>query len=608
MNIQKNLLSLAVGLALSASALTVDATTNSAGYVQDGGAVKHVLLISVDGLHQNDLDWYVKNNTSSTLATLVNKGVLYNNAQTPFPSDSFPGMVGQVTGGNPSSTGIYYDDSYSHALLPNGTSKADCLANKVALGAEVYYAEVVETQTINGDFLLDAYQGIPNLYANLTQFTPGDLANVPTDILKLVGSPDDVRNVLINPAYLPVDPTTCNVIYPHQYLQVNTLFEVIHAKGMRTAWTDKHPAYEIMNGPSGYGIDDLFAPEINSLMDETVAGGPDWTKDNVSTQRYDTFKVLSIINEINGHDHSGRNNPGTPAIFGMNFQVVSTAQKLNTSSYISNGNVLTGGLGGYKADGTPDVVLQSALSFVDSSLKQFVDAIDNNAATKGNVAIILSAKHGQSPQSRSDLTIINDGDMITNLNNAWAKQTPSAKLPLVAHAMDDDGVLLWLNDTSTAATTFAKNYLLAYTTGATVPGLNNTTITVPAGIGSDASGNKISKNFTAAGLSTIYAGSDARKFIGVKTTDLRVPDVIGVAQTGSVYAGGKLSKIAEHGGNATADRHVPIVVWGTTAKGKTVTSAVTTPQIAPTILHLLGLNPNELEAVVKEKTKVLPNL
>ena len=32
---------------------------------------KHVLLISVDGMHQSDLDWYVTHHPSSTLARLT---------------------------------------------------------------------------------------------------------------------------------------------------------------------------------------------------------------------------------------------------------------------------------------------------------------------------------------------------------------------------------------------------------------------------------------------------------------------------------------------------------------------------------------------------------
>jgi hypothetical protein len=56
-----------------------------------------------------------------------------------------------------------------------------------------------------------------------------------------------------------------------------------------------------------------------------------------------------VINEINGFDHSGANRVGTPAIFGMNFQTISTAQKLPASQGLP---------GGYLADGvTPGPVL-----------------------------------------------------------------------------------------------------------------------------------------------------------------------------------------------------------------------------------------------------------
>jgi hypothetical protein len=42
------------------------------------------------------------------------------------------------------------------------------------------------------------------------------------------------------------------------------------------------------------------------------------------------------------------------------------------------------------------------------------------------------------------------------------------------------------------------------------------------------------------------------------------------------------------------------------AHQKTVSSAVETTQIAPTILKLLGLNPNSLQAVQIEHTATLP--
>src|SRR4051812_5551861 len=78
---------------------------------------RHVLLISVDGLHATDLAWYVRQHPNSALAGLAGHGVDYSNAKTTVPSDSFPGMVGQLTGGNPATTGVYYDATYNHALL-----------------------------------------------------------------------------------------------------------------------------------------------------------------------------------------------------------------------------------------------------------------------------------------------------------------------------------------------------------------------------------------------------------------------------------------------------------------------------------------------------------
>src|ERR1700761_4733319 len=52
-----------------------------------GNPTKHVLLISVDGLHQSDLNWYVARHPGSELARLVGGGADYTSAHTPVPSD-----------------------------------------------------------------------------------------------------------------------------------------------------------------------------------------------------------------------------------------------------------------------------------------------------------------------------------------------------------------------------------------------------------------------------------------------------------------------------------------------------------------------------------------
>src|SRR6266446_911494 len=72
---------LVVGTALASAS----AASGSPGQEGHGSKIKHVLLISVDGLHQQDLAWYVKNNPGSLLAALTRHGLEYSNAQTPSP-------------------------------------------------------------------------------------------------------------------------------------------------------------------------------------------------------------------------------------------------------------------------------------------------------------------------------------------------------------------------------------------------------------------------------------------------------------------------------------------------------------------------------------------
>ncbi len=83
-----------------------------------------MLLLSVDGLHQSDLASYVAQHPGSSLAALVGQGTSYTKASTTFPSDSFPGMIAQLTGADPGTAGVYYDDTYNRTLLPPST--LDC--------------------------------------------------------------------------------------------------------------------------------------------------------------------------------------------------------------------------------------------------------------------------------------------------------------------------------------------------------------------------------------------------------------------------------------------------------------------------------------------------
>jgi arylsulfatase A-like enzyme len=262
----------------------------------------------------------------------------------------------------------------------------------------------------------------------------------------------------------------------------------------------------------------------------------------------------------------------------MNFQTVSTAEKLLTSDGLKGG-YLPGTI-------TPGPLLQRALGYINSQL-QAMDEQIHSQGLSDSTAIILSAKHGQSPQDPNSLTRIKDGPIIAAINSAWDVAHPGAGALIVA-GTDDDAWQSYLSDTSQKAADFVKDYLWSHSA---------------TGIAYDGS----SRTLAHSGLAKIYAGKASARYFGVPLNDPRHPDVWGVVQIGVVYTGG--TKIAEHGGANPADRDVPIVVYapGAVAPG-THWDGVETTQIAPTILSLLGLDPDALQAVRIEGTRVLPGV
>ena len=542
-------------------------TAQRPGHDHDGrdrhGAIRHVLLISVDGLHQSDLDWYVAHHPGSELAKLANGGAQYINAHTSDPSDSDPGGTALMTGGDPRATGVYYDVEHNHNLYEAGTT-----ACHGPTGADVIYDSPDDIDATR----LDAGQGIPGLQ--------GD----PSKIMQMTGNPQTV----LNPATFPVDPKSCRPIWPHSYLKVNTMFEVARGAGLRTAWSDKHPVYESFNGPSGSGIDDLFTPEIDSSAIEPdgtpYPGDISWTGDNAATRQYDSYKVQAILNEIDGHDHTGLGpRVGVPAIFGMNFQTVSTAEKLFSSEAVIGGPVLPGGY--LPGTTTPGPLLSSALDYINARL-QTMDQEIQRQGIADDTAIIITAKHGQSPLDPNQLTRIKDGPIIDAINAAWTSAHPGAGNLIVA-GTDDDLWQSYLSDRAQQAADFVADYLWSHpATGVTYSGGTRT--------------------LAHSGLAKIYAGKAAARFFGVPAADPRHPDVFGRVQVGVVYTGG--TKIAEHGGDNPGDRDVPILVYAPGVRSGVSDRWVETTSVAPTILRLLGLDPRDLEAVREERTPVLPGI
>jgi hypothetical protein len=536
----------------------------------DQGGIRRVLLISVDGLHRQDLERFVAAHPGSTLAELAGEGVEYTDAHTPTPSDSFPGLAALVTGGTPKSTGLYYDDSYDRSLFPPGSG---CQGNP---GTECTYFEIAA---------VDFNQ----------LFSPVNPDNLPQ-------TKDSQGN--------------CKPVLPHEFIKVNTIFEVIRAAGGHTAWSDKHAVYSWTSGPSGTGVEDLYTPEINSpIQNGGTANGVnlaatlaqcdgtnslppkkvgDYTTCGPSVMAYDDVKVQAVINEIDGKTSDGSKAAPVPTILGMNFQEVSVGEKLPVGGYTDG-------------KGTPSAFLAGMIAHVDQSLGRMVSELKAKQLFDSTL-IVISAKHGQSPIDRSKLAMESGGsgnatvtDPLGYINAAdpnvdqvfasFVNPNDGSSPVTDGHLQTDDVGIVWLQDQSPGniAGVVAQLTDPAHRTAMFADTLPADTI------------------FT----SNITSGADLAAIFGDPTSGdplaaARAPNVFIQPNLGVIYSGSK-KKIAEHGGGTEDDTNVALLISNPNIGQNTVPTHVMTTQVAPTILQALGLNPLALDAVRKEGTQPLPD-
>ena len=512
-----------------------------------GTNYKHVLLISVDGLHSIDLANWIEKNPSSNLAKLAGHGIIYPNAFTTAPSDSFPGMLALVSGATPATGGLFYDDSYDRKEYPSkafytsqGKADAGCTGS-------------AGTELTNFEELDKTYDFSTGVVADYT--AGGTLGKVLTQL-----DPDHMQRRLVNGKCVPV--------YPHEYVRTNTIFEVIKNAGMRTVWSDKHPAYEDLSGPSGKGLDELFAPEINAqdTLDAGAQTGDDYTTSYIGVRSYDSLKVKAVLNWIDGLDSTGKTKEPVPAIFGMNFQAVSVGQKLAKAGDADTDKTLTGGY--LDGNGTPGNALTQQLQFVDKSLGAFNAELAKKHLDRTTL-IVVSAKHGQSPIDKNARVAISD--------------SPYSAAPGFGKngfEICDDEALVWLSPELQQATD--KKTGKAYYAEA------------EAYIRAHAAELHIAQLLDRTSLTPLY---------GDPFTNSRVPDFIALVNHGVICTGG--SKLAEHGGFSDDDRNVALLLSSPQITPEYVESLTYTTQVAPTILHALGLDPNKLDAVQREGTSVL---
>jgi hypothetical protein len=511
-------------------------------YAGDGlsdGKIKHVLLISVDGLHGLDVANYVKSNPGSAMAELAGHGVTFTNARTPANSDSFPGLLALVTGGSPRTHGLFYDYSYDRTIFAPD--------NKTCSGPP-------GTQMIFDESI--------DVYVN--------------------GVSQNVIDVNSLPRYVDAQGH-CSPFYPHDAIRTNTIFEVIKAQGAgRTAWADKHPAYDLVNGRSGKGVDDLYTPEVTNV------GGYDNTFSVVCTVQNDYLKVNAILNEIKGLDHTGVNQVGVPTVFGMNFQAVSVGQKLlvdnsDNGCAADTDPTLNGQKGGYlNGRGDPTPVLAYGLKKTDDALWEMIKAL-KKAGIYESTLFIVTAKHGQSPINPAKLTkpghfadlvcLVSScpgteaAQIITDAGNNCAEGP-------CGYVQDDDIALIWLPDQS--KTTLVTDYL--------------------------------NSNAKALYIDEVMSGAELKLKFRDPLKDSRTPDIIVQPVYGTIYTTPTKAKVAEHGGFSFGDTNVGLIVSNGALDPKVVKTPVLSSQVAATMLQSLGIDPNKLHSVKAEGISVLPFL
>jgi hypothetical protein len=216
---------------------------------------------------------------------------------------------------------------------------------------------------------------------------------------------------------MPLDPDNgCKPVLPHSLVRVNNIFELVHQAGGRTAWADQHPAYaDLLVGPSGKGLDDVYAPEAH------VPG----LKQNADRSfEHDDLKVAAMLHWIDGQDHTGAGKPGVPRLFGMTFIAVSVTQKAKGMGYVD-------GLG------TPGPGLERGLVYTDGALGKIVAELKKQNLFD-TTWIIITAKHGQSPMDVKKRRIIADEGVEAVVD--------SVQKGLAAHITTDTVGLIWLKD------------------------------------------------------------------------------------------------------------------------------------------------------------------
>jgi arylsulfatase A-like enzyme len=231
--------------------------------------------------------------------------------------------------------------------------------------------------------------------------------------------------------------------------------------------------------------------------------------------------------------------------------------------------------------GTPTAVLAYGLDRTDAALSSMIEELKDQNIYDSTL-FIVTAKHGQSPIN--PLKINKPGhfaDVVKGLpdgttNPAAVAIVNAANCPTgpCGFVNDDDIAVIWLQGQN-VSNRQVQDYL-------------NT-------------------NAEAVFIDEVMGGADLTLRFNDPKHDSRTPDIIVRPKYGTVYTG-STAKNAEHGGFGYSDTNVGLIVSNPGLHARVLKTPVVTSEVAPTILRVLGLDPQNLKSVREEKTEVLPGL
>jgi arylsulfatase A-like enzyme len=261
---------------------------------------ERVLIISINGLRAVNLANFVSSHPQSELAELTKRGVTYTNAHVAWP-DTAAGMMAMASGGSPISTGIFSIRGYDRSLQRDGKGCA-----RVASALDLAAGQVG---------LLKAEAG-------------------------------------------------CEAEPAHRLMRVNSIFDLVHAAGGRTAWADANAAYaDLLRGPSGTALDDVFIAQA----------APDG-KDRISSaEEQDRACVDAVIQWMHSRSTA-------PRLSGMSLLGLDAAQRTVPLSQTST-------------EGAARSIKTLPLVHIDTQIRRIVTAL-KNAGLFDSTWIIVTAPHG----------------------------------------------------------------------------------------------------------------------------------------------------------------------------------------------------------------------